>query len=171
MLSLMMGEFMKKLTFAEISQDIINKDKYLSLKNDYHHGLTRYIHSIRVAKYTYKITKLLHLNYINATRGALLHDYFNEAEYLDKRWLDKPRIHPFLSLNNASKEYNLTMMEQNIIMTHMFPIGGIKPLYLESWVVTIVDKSVATYEYFNFKFKDKFTLWIVFVINFLSIKL
>ena len=47
----------------------------------------------------------------------------------------------------------------------------IKPLYLESWVVTIVDKSVATYEYFNFKFKDKFTLWIVFMFNFLSIKL
>ena len=80
MLSLMMGDFMKKLTFEEISQDIINKDKYLSLKNDYHHGLTRYIHSIRVAKYTYKITKLLHLNYINATRGALLHDYFTPGK-------------------------------------------------------------------------------------------
>ena len=162
---------MRELTFGEISHDIIKKEKYLSLKTEYHHGLTRYMHSLRVAKYTYIITKILKLNYIEATRAALLHDYFNELEYLDKVWLDKPRIHPFLSLNNASKEYNLTMMEQNIIMTHMFPIGGIKPLYLESWVVTIVDKSVATYEYFNFKFKDKFTLWIVFTINFLSIKL
>ena len=53
MLSLMMGEFMKKLTFEEISRDIINKDKYLSLKNDYHHGLTRYIHSIRAVSYTH----------------------------------------------------------------------------------------------------------------------
>ncbi len=162
---------MRKLTFDEICHDIIIKDKYLSLKNEYHHGLTRYMHSLRVAKYTYIITKFLKLNYIEATKAALLHDYFNEIEYLDKIWLDKPRIHPFLSLNNASYEYDLTMLEKNIIISHMFPIGGIKPAYLESWVVTLVDKSVATYEYINFKFKDKFSVWFIFIINFLSFKL
>ena len=162
---------MRKLTFNEICHDIIIKDKYLSLKNEYHHGLTRYMHSLRVAKYTYIITKFLKLNYIEATKAALLHDYFNEIEYLDKIWLDKPRIHPFLSLNNASHEYDLTMLEKNIIISHMFPIGGIKPAYLESWVVTLVDKSVATYEYINFKFKDKFSVWFIFIINFLSFKL
>lgn len=162
---------MEKVTFQEISNNIINKDKYLSLKNDYHHGLTRYSHSLRVAKYTYKITKFLHLNYISATKAALLHDYFNEEEYLDKVWLDKPRIHPFLSLNNALKEYNLTNLERNIIICHMFPIGGIKPIYAESWVVTLVDKTVASYEYLNFKFKDKFSVWFIFIINFLIFKL
>ena len=53
----------------------------------------------------------------------------------------------------------------------MFPLGGIKPEYPESWIVTLVDKSVATYEYINFKFKDKFTLQFIFIINFLSFKL
>ena len=162
---------MRKLTFGEISHDIIKKEKYLSLKTEYHHGLTRYMHSLRVAKYTYIITKILKLNYIEATRAALLHDYFNELEYLDKVWLDKPRIHPFLSLNNASHEYKLTLLEKNIIISHMFPIGGIKPEYLESWIVTIIDKSVATYEYINFKFKDSFTLQFIFLFNFLSFKL
>ena len=71
---------MRELTFGEISHDIIKKEKYLSLKTEYHHGLTRYMHSLRVAKYTYIITKILKLNYIEATRAALLHDYFNELE-------------------------------------------------------------------------------------------
>ncbi len=162
---------MKKVSFENISKEIVEESKYKSLNQEYHHGITRYIHSVRVARNTYYITKFLHLNYQEATVGALLHDYFNEVEYLDKVWLDKPRLHPFLSLNNATKKYNLTDLEKNIIMTHMFPIGGIKPLYLESWVVTLVDKAVAIDEYFKNKFKDKFVVWFLFLINFMSIKI
>lgn len=53
----------------------------------------------------------------------------------------------------------------------MYPIGLIKPNYLESWIVSIVDKVVAIYEYCNNKFKDKLALWIIFLINMLSVKL
>lgn len=161
---------MEKLTFENIASSIIKTEKYQSLKNDYHHGLTRYIHSMKVAKGTYIITKFLRLDYISATRGALLHDYFNEEEYLDVKGLDKPRIHPFLALNNATREYNLNILEKNIIISHMYPIGKIKPNYLESWVVTSVDKLVALDEYIFYKFKDKFILLTIFTINFLSFK-
>ena len=113
---MVLGYDMKKRTFAEISNSIIEKDKYQSLKNDSHHGLTRYIHSLRVAKGTYFVTKLLRLDYISATRGALLHDYFNECEYLNKKGLEKPKIHPFLSLNNANFEYKLNLLEKTIGM-------------------------------------------------------
>ena len=166
---MVLGYDMKKRTFAEISNSIIEKDKYQSLKNDSHHGLTRYIHSLRVAKGTYFVTKLLRLDYISATRGALLHDYFNECEYLNKKGLEKPKIHPFLALNNANFEYKLNLLEKNIIISHMYPIGLIKPNYLESWIVSIVDKVVAIYEYCNNKFKDKLALWIIFLINMLSV--
>ena len=161
---------MIKLTFLEIAYPIINTKKYQSLKQDYHHGLTRYIHSMKVAKVTYFITKHLGLDYISATRGALLHDYFNESEYLDTKGLDKPRIHPFLALNNANHEYELNLVEKNIIISHMFPIGKIKPSYLESWVVSGVDKLVALDEYFLYKFKDAFILFAIFVLNFIRIK-
>ena len=82
-----------------------------------------------------------------------------------------PRIHPFLALNNSMKEYNLNIKEKNIIISHMYPIGKIQPLYPESWIVSMVDKSVATYEYINYKFKDKFILEFIFIINFLSMKM
>ena len=159
------------MSFLEIEKEIIESPKYQTLKNDYHHGLNRYIHISHVAKYTYYVSKILRLDYISATRGAMLHDYFNEEEYLDKEWLDKPRIHPFLALNNAKKIFDLNILEENIIISHMYPIGKIKPNYIESWVVTLADKGVATYEYINYKFKDKLALYIIFSINFLSMKL
>ncbi len=159
------------MSFLEIEKEIIESPKYQTLKNDYHHGLNRYIHISHVAKYTYYVSKILRLDYISATRGALLHDYFNEEDYLDKHGLEKPRIHPFLALNNSLKEFDLNIKEQNIIISHMYPIGLIKPLYLESWIVTFIDKIVATYEYINYKFKDKFVLEFIFLINSLRIKL
>ena len=159
------------MRFKDICDEIINSNKYKSLDLDYHHGITRYKHIMHVAKGTYYISKILSLDYISATRGALLHDYFNESEYLDIKGLNKPRIHPFLALNNSLKEHNLNIKEKNIIISHMYPIGMIKPVYFESWVVTIVDKSVATFEYFNYKFKDKFTIYLIFILNFLRMKI
>ena len=159
------------MSFKKICESIIDSPKYKSLDLDYHHGLTRYKHIMHVAKGTYYISKFLRLDYVSATRGALLHDYFNEYEYLDKKGLEMPRIHPFLALNNSMKEHNLNIKEKNIIISHMYPIGGIKPLYLESWLVSIIDKSVATYEYINYKFKDKFILEFIFILNIISGKI
>ena len=159
------------MKFETIKDEIDRSTKYKSLLNEYHHGLTRYEHIMHVALGTYYISKILRLDYISATRGALLHDYFNEEEYLDKKWLDMPRIHPFLALNNSLKEHDLNLKEKNIIISHMYPIGLIKPICPESWIVTLVDKIVATYEYINYKFKDKFALYIIFVLNFISVKI
>lgn len=158
------------MTFREIKQEIIGNQKYQTLKDDYHHGLNRYIHIMHVAKISYYISKFLKLDYISTTRGALLHDFFNEDEYLDKKGLEKPRIHPFLSLNNSKNNFKLNIKEENIIISHMYPIGKIKPIFIESWVVTMVDKSVATYEYIRYKYKDKLVLDFIFLINYLSIK-
>ena len=67
--------------FDVIAKDIIEKDKFKSLKQDPHHGLTRYDHVIRVAKNTYRLSRILKMDYVSATRGALLHDYFNVLLY------------------------------------------------------------------------------------------
>ena len=74
-------------------------------------------------------------------------------------------------MNNAKNYFDLNTKEENIIISHMYPIGKIKPIFIESWVVTMVDKSVATYEYIMYKYKDKLVLDFIFIVNFLSIKL
>jgi len=159
-----------QITFDSIADLIINKDKYKSLKFDRHHGLTRYIHSIKVARGTYFVAKLLHLDYVSATRGALLHDYFNDFEYEGRKGLQKPNIHPSLALRNAKLEYELNKKEENIIISHMFPFGKVKPNCPESWLVTTIDKFVAVEECIRFKLKEELVLKIIFIINVLVFK-
>ena len=153
--------------FDVIAKDIIEKDKFKSLKNEPHHGLSRYDHVLRVAKNTYRISKILKMDYVSATRGALLHDYFNDSDYQNTKGLRKGSIHPVIALNNARREYFLNQKEENIIVSHMYPLGDVKPNCKESWVVSSVDKSVAIYECARFKFKEKFFLMVTFVINFM----
>jgi len=162
---------MKSNEFDRIASEIIAKDKYKSLKNDPHHGLTRYAHSMHVAKNTYRITKFLGMDYVSATRGALLHDYFNDYEYRSTKGLKKGGMHPIIALNNARREYRLNDKEENIIASHMFPMGDVIPNCCESWIVTTVDKLVAIKECGLYKLRDKMVLGMIFVANFLSVNL
>ena len=133
--------------------------------NEPHHGLTRYEHVIRVAKNTYRLSKLFRMDYISATRGALLHDYFNDTEYQYTKGMKKGSLHPVIALNNARREYNLNSKEENIIVSHMYPLGDVKPNCKESWLVSSVDKTVALYEITRFKLKDFFIFIFIFIMN------
>ena len=154
-------------SFESIANEIINSDKYQALKNENHHGLSRYDHSLRVARNTYKISKKLKLDYISATRGALLHDYFTNEEYRNTKGMKKYSMHPVIALNNAIREYDLNQIEENVIVSHMFPMGKVKPNCKESWVVTSVDKAVALYECARYKAKEALATAFIIAINFL----
>ena len=140
--------------FDAIAKDIIEKEKFQALKDEPHHGLNRYEHVIRVAKKTYRISSMLGMDYVSATRGALLHDYFTNDEYKNTKRTKKGSMHPIIALNNARCEYDLNEKEENIIISHMYPLGKIRPNCKEGWVVSIVDKNVALYECTRYKFKS-----------------
>jgi len=152
--------------FEYIAKDIINNEKFQSLKKEPHHGITRYDHIMHVAKCTYHITKKMHLDYVSATRGALLHDYFNDSEYHNlKGNLKRGSVHPSFALENAKKNFILSKKEENIILSHMYPLGDVKPNCRESWIVTNVDKSVACYECSMHKWREKIAVMMLFFIN------
>ena len=67
--------------FDQIVNDITNHERFLDLKHELHHGISRYEHSLRVAKVTYQISKKLHLDYERATRAALLHDFLQKKKW------------------------------------------------------------------------------------------
>ncbi len=141
--------------FDVIAKDIIEKDKFQSLRCEPHHGLSRYDHVLRVAKNTYRISKLLRIDYVSATRGALLHDYFNDDDYNNTKGLKKGSMHPVIALNNARREYFLNQKEENIIVSHMFPVAPTRiPKYLESWIVNLIDDYIAIKEELEFKKKQ-----------------
>lgn len=154
------------ISFDNIAHDIINTNKFNELKNEKHHGLTRYIHVMRVSKFTYKISKKLGMDYVSATRAALLHDYFTKNDFDEESTSRKELVnHPSIACINALKEFKLNELEINAIESHMFPLSKTLPKYKESWLLTLVDKSVATYEMTKFKLSNALTIYTLFVMN------
>ena len=131
--------------FIEIISPILEIEEFRKLNNIRHHGITRLDHSLRVAYYSYLVTKFLRLNYYEVTQAALLHDFFLD-EVDDENMIIKLIKHPNIALSNTKKYFDLTPMQEDIIKKHMFPVTIIPPLYLESWIVDIVDDIAAIYE-------------------------
>ena len=155
--------------FEIIIKDILNNDKFKKMDNELHHGLTRYNHSLRVAKTTYKCTKALGLDYVSATRAALLHDFYINTDFPKNLPIIKLSNHPTIALKNAKTYYDISKKEENIIISHMFPFCYVAPKYLESWVVSLVDKSVAIYEMYRYKLSLVLTIWIMFLFNMITL--
>lgn len=135
----------KDLEFERIISPVLEIEEFNQLKFITHHGMTRYDHSVRVAYLSYKVAKALHLDYQEVTIAALLHDFFLD-EVENESNANKLRLHPLYAVKNASKYFDLTDKQIDIISTHMFPVTFTPPKYLESWIVDIVDDIAALYE-------------------------
>ena len=55
--------------------------------------------------------------------------------------------HPNIALTNAEEVFDLNDLERDIIKKHMWPMTVVLPSYLESYIVTLVDKYCATVEF------------------------
>ena len=144
--------------FNNIIKDILTHQTVQNLHNFKHHyGSTRYEHSISVAYYAYKICKFLGLDYIAAARAGLLHDLFlYDCENPNTRPENHITEHPKIALINAEKLFILNDIEKDIILKHMWPITFSTPRYLETFIVTFVDKYCAVKEWSNY---CKYTVW------------
>lgn len=150
-----MTKIYKNIEYTNLVDPILNNEEFLKTKEIEHHGITRFEHSVRVSYYSYKVSKFLRLDYENAARGALLHDFFiSENDQSKKEKFISTFTHPKKAVIQSEKVFNLNDIEKNIIWAHMFPIYVALPKYAESWVVTVTDKVVASYE-FCLKFKNK----------------
>lgn len=136
----------------ECAGDILSSDTFQSTRQYIQHGsIPVHRHSIDVARQSLIISKALRIpvNERELIRGALLHDYFLYD------WHDKTRedydplhgfSHPGRALRNASRDFELTGVEKDIIEKHMWPLTTALPRYKESWVVTLADKYCSTLE-------------------------
>lgn len=131
--------------FYEINKDIFDNKKFNELKNYRHHGITRYDHCYNVAYITYRITRKISKNYKEITRAALLHDFFTD-EVDNMGSIKRFVTHPKYALENSKKYFNISKLQEDIILSHMFPVGLKVPKYKESWLVDIVDNISSIYE-------------------------
>lgn len=83
--------------------------------------------------------------------AGLLHDLFlYDCENPETRPKNHIKIHPKIALTNAQKIFILNEIEKDIIINHMWPITFSTPKYLETFIVTFVDKYCAIKELSNY---------------------
>ncbi len=155
-----------KNAFNIIVEDILALDKFNQLSKELHHGITRYDHSFRVAKWTYKICKAFKIKNTNAiTRAALLHDFYVDKDLASEKSYEKLGEHPNVALINSLKYFKLDDIQQDIIKSHMFPCTKVIPKYKESWLVSGIDKVVSTYEMLRFKVSLYMGIYLLFLFD------
>jgi len=145
--------------YTQIVSDILEHNEFKRLQNFFHHNSSIYEHAKVVSYISYRICKMLNLDYTSAARGGLLHDFF----LYDWRDHHEPDLakekfhgleHPKIALNNSMKYFSLNEVEKDIIVKHMWPLTLVPPKYQESFVVTFADKYVSSREFID-EFKKK----------------
>ncbi|MFD1484305.1 HD domain-containing protein [Lacticaseibacillus baoqingensis] len=109
-----------------------------------HHYSNRLEHCISVSYQSYLLGKKWHLNVRALARAGLLHDLFYYDWRVTKFDLGTHAyIHPRIALRNAEKLTDLSPMEKDIIVKHMWGATTALPKYKESFVVSLVDDYAA----------------------------
>ena len=167
-----MSSHKKDLQYMSIVNNILDNKEFLKIKTIEHHGISRYDHSLKVSYYSYRIAKILHLDYEQTAIGGLLHDFFLSPEDRSrKERIKSVFVHPKQAVEMAKSQFVLTKKEEDMIRSHMFPINLSVPKYAESWIVSMVDKCVATNEFaikFRFRLKYAYNLFLLFAISFIK---
>ena len=136
--------------FLNCIQDILEIDDVMELKSYHQHfKTTRFQHCLNVAYHTFIICRYFHMDYVSATRAALVHDLY----LYDWRKQEQPIagrhsvVHPQVALQNAQLHIEVNDLMEDIILHHMWPISLKMPRHKEAWVVQGVDKVCALAEF------------------------
>lgn len=148
----MINQINDKIEFENIIKDMKNNPTVLKMRNfRQHYDTSCYEHCENVAYFSFLICKKLKLDYVSVARAGMVHDLF----LYDWRVKENGRKgfhafrHPRIALNNALKLFDLSKKEQDIILKHMWPLTVIPSIYLESYILSSVDKYCALKESFD----------------------
>ena len=145
-----MREVRDKRYYSYVS-DILENPSFRRLSAIRHHDATIMSHVVRVSRFSFWVCDVLGWNAREAARGGLLHDFFL-YDWRDRNDPSKPTglhafAHPIVAAKNARLHFTISKREEDIIVKHMWPLPLKLPRYRESWVIVVVDKVVAVYEF------------------------
>lgn len=172
--------------FDNLVSDILENKYFLETKHDLHHGTSKYEHSIRVAKLSYKLSKVFKADIKSTTRAGLLHDFFFGTRK------DKPENsylrHPVTASKNAKEYFNVSDLEAEAIKTHMFhqvllkkifpfvnrqekaSVKEFKPKSKEGWIICASDLIVSIMECERFQFTYVANVALLLIFNMIIFK-
>lgn len=133
-------------------EDILENNVVRSLAEHAHHiGTSRLQHSLNVSYYNYILCRFLHLDAKAAARAGLLHDlFFYDRKTHEKIQNRHPAEHANIALYNASMLFELSEVEEDMILNHMWPMTPHIPRHAETFVITLVDKFCASAELISY---------------------
>jgi uncharacterized protein len=145
---LMTEKWREDQEYMSYVEDLLEKEEVQRLSNYTQHvHSTRLDHSISVSYNSYKLAKKWNGDARATARAGLLHDLF----YYDWRTTkfdegSHAYMHPRIAVKNAEKLTELSDLERDIIIKHMWGATIAPPKYKESYIVTMVDKYCAVKE-------------------------
>ena len=134
--------------FVQTTGELLGAEQVRGMARWKHHGpITTLDHSLFVAYLSFRCAKALGLDVKAVARGGLLHDLYlydsrDKSAHPGLQCFDHPRA----AARNAGELTDLTEKERNIILSHMWPLGGALPRSREAVLVDLVDTFCAGLE-------------------------
>lgn len=128
--------------------DILNHEKVIEMKKYNHHKyIDCHFHSVFVSYITYKVSTMLSCNVREATRAALLHDFYLYDWHITKHDELHAWYHPKMAKLNAEKYFgHLSPMQSDMILSHMWPLHVMPPKSKEGMILTFADKYCTNFD-------------------------
>ncbi|MBB5888628.1 HAD family hydrolase [Lactovum miscens] len=114
---------------------------------EHHHISTRLQHCLRVSYQSYTLTKRWGWKSYETARAGLFHDLFYYDWRETKFAKSHAYVHPRIAYRNAKKLTEISPLEKDIIIKHMWGATLAPPRYKESFVVTFVDDFISVREW------------------------
>ena len=151
-----MNHYMRE--FIQTTGELLDSDQVRMMGQWKHHGpITTLDHSLFVAYLSFRAARALGLDERAAARGGLLHDLYlydcrDRTAHPGNQCID----HPEFALRNARALCGrLNAKEENIIISHMWPLAKRMPRCREALVVNLADKLCATAEVLGYWRRSK----------------
>ncbi len=135
---------------AKLSR-LIRDPKVQEMKHYIQHGnVTTYEHAKSVTRMCFYLNRRFHLHADEDAliRGAMLHDFYL-YDWHDGKLIRKIHgfQHPRIARENAVQYFDITIREQKMIQSHMWPLTIARiPTNREAWILCFADKYVSTHE-------------------------
>ena len=149
--------------FIEIVSEIAMKPEVMEMKRFIQHGdITTYDHCLHVAYRSFFLAKKFNFSIDEKSLvfGAMLHDFFLYDWHIKN--YERKRLHGFhhpkTALRNAENLHELSEIERDIIIKHMWPLTLKFPKYRESYLVTFSDKICSLMEIYSSQNKNYFSV-------------
>lgn len=151
--------WMKQLKYLEDDgylncvRDILEHPVFQSMDQYIQHGHTTCMnHCIQVSYLSYRICRRYGWNAAGAARAGLLHDMFLYDWHTHAKETGDyfhGYTHPKTALNNASRYFDLTSEESDMILCHMWPLTLRPPKTMAGMSIVYADKVCSLSEVFN----------------------